>query len=430
MIWAFFALLKNPGAANAADLKIGDTLPPVMVTYLTGGNVVAAPLQSFYRDKCIILDFWTTTCPPCIRSLIKIDSIDNNFEKDLEVLPVTYEDAPTVKSFIESRKVVRDLKFSYIVNATTLIKLFKFRIVPHEVWIDRQGIIRAITYPDQITSANLSRFINNETLALEVKNDPTEFSFFERLKVDNNAFTYRSILAPHIAGVSLGWGAATTAMRTNEKLDRFIGVNCSILGLYYAVYSQSHSAFLFNNRVELNVKDTFAVDIWHNRQEVERSFVAEHSYCYELVTPQKLSPHQFYGYLMDELNKMFPVTGSIVKRKRECWILVNRYPGKNPAISNLTPKLTWTNGLLTGFENQKIDVMVSYLNWNMDSLPVVDETKFNKGIDIVVDVAGKTKGIGLNVERIKKSLQVYGFDLIRGKRWVGVLVLQDKGNDL
>ena len=78
-------------------------------------------------------------------------------------------------------------------------------------------------------------------------------------------------------------------------------------------------------------------------------------------------------------------------------------------------------------ENQPINLLTLYLDWNME-LPVVNETGYEglacMDLDITADAT--IDGIFFNVEKVRKSLNKYGFDIVEAERSVDVLVIRER----
>ncbi len=427
----FFALtlsifLSVANAQTIKELKIGDTLPSINVSYLSGDSIVTVPLETFYKDDYLIIDFWATWCGACIKAMPGIDSVAKMFN-NVKVLPVTYEDEKSVKKFIRKSKILSTLNLNYVVNDSILMGGYiKFQVLPHDVWVNTNGVICAITYPDEVTYETINSFVMNQPISVKGKVDDLSFDYSAPLDVQNSSFLYRSVLIPYKPGISSYRICSVPAYIKNVKADRFMATNTDILNLFYSAYSNNHGNIRFN-RVELDVRDTFSIlsPSFLDRQ-ITRQDHIKSDFCYELILPQKVSQSDLYSYMLDDLNRLFPFTGTIEKRQRQCWVMINKDKRKNPNTSGTQPKLTWEQGAIRKLNNQSMDVLISYLNWEMDSLPVVNETDFSGSFDMTLDVMLNEKTGFFDIERFKKSLNTYGFDLIRAIRPVDVLVIRNK----
>src|SRR5690606_38825903 len=133
----------EPAATAVADIKplqIGDTIPEWLwhvplqvVNYPEGKDTITI---NDYRGKLIILDFWATWCSSCIAMMPKLSALEKDNELGLKVVPVAYEDAEKVSSFLSGNKNARNLSFSSITSDTLLSDLFPHRSLPHYIWIN------------------------------------------------------------------------------------------------------------------------------------------------------------------------------------------------------------------------------------------------------------------------------------------------------
>jgi thiol-disulfide isomerase/thioredoxin len=410
------------------ELRIGDTLPKLSIKYLSGDTTKSIALHELYKDSHLIIDFWATWCAACVRAIRDTDSISKKVNGKLTILPVTYEDSNTVRKFVSKNKILKEVDLKYIVNDSILMGgHFKFLTLPHEVWVDTQGIVRAITYPDQITYENIIRFINNESLSIPEKKENVAFNIMEKnLPAEDSEYLYRSILTPYKPELNHMIGSLTPLYKKDGTVDRFFAINTYILRLFYAAYCKNEASRMDYNRIELHVKDSFALFPAFETESISRELAKQHSFCYELILPNKASSSTFYNYALQDLNRFFPYQASIEKRKKRCWVLVNRNKNKNPSTQGAKQKLIWEQGLIKKITNQTMDVLVSYLNWNMDTLPVVDESSFKRPFDMDINII-LDPGTGyFNIIEIRKSLQRFGFDLIKTERPIDVLIIRDK----
>lgn len=409
------------------ELKIGDTLPAINLSYLNGRSVEIRPLASFYKNNFLIIDFWANWCGACISAMAAADSVSKKFNGVLKILPITYQDAETVGNFVQKNEILKKLGLDYVVNDSVLMGgYFKFNILPHEIWIDTQGIVKAITYADQITFEKVSQFIKAKPLMLSEKVDDMNFSIDKPLTIENNLILYRAILAPYKPGLSNMIGTLSEAYQENIKEDRFFALNKDILSMFYAAYSQSNGTIDYN-RIDLLVQDSLGLSPFLKQMNVPRQVIMKYTYCYELILPHKILKNSFYSYLLQDLNRLFSYKASIEKRKRECWVLINNNKFKNPTSIGISPKLIWEKGFIKKMYSQKMITLVSYLNWNMD-LPVINETHFTNVFDINLDLDAVSKDgkVFLDIEKVKKSLRVYGFDIVKKVRYVDILVIREE----
>src|SRR5690606_18766570 len=85
--------------ALATGLAYGQTTP----SFSVGDTVAAATMEriaGYDPKKVMILDFGTTTCSPCLKSLKLLNALLPQFSEDLQVFFVTKEPTETVDRFL------------------------------------------------------------------------------------------------------------------------------------------------------------------------------------------------------------------------------------------------------------------------------------------------------------------------------------------
>lgn len=196
--------------ANIKPLHIGDTIPEALwhmplqvINHPDGKDTITL---NDYRDrKLIILDFWATWCGACIGSMPKNAKIEEEFPS-ISIVPVTYESATKVRETVKDNHILKNLKFSSIIDDSTFTALFPHRSVPHLVWIDRQGIVLATTYPDDLNKRNIKEFLSTGDLTFYKKTDILDYNLdepltiFKRPDFSNEQIT-RSSLTKYINGI-------------------------------------------------------------------------------------------------------------------------------------------------------------------------------------------------------------------------------------
>lgn len=410
-------------------LRTGDKIPEIKIKLLTDKGVEVIPISKLYSQKALILDFWATWCGACIKAIKAGDSVVKPFANQVMLLPVSYEDRKTVSAFIKKNKVLGGMMVRYAVEDSVLMgNRIEVKVLPHEVWIDRNGIIKAITYAEDVTTENVALLARNELKWLPVKKDNTTFDPLKPLEAEPTEIIARSLLTRHKEGVSTMSGAIAPALKPDVLLDRYFAINTYLIGLYYSVFSKN-SGMLQRDRVELLIKDSIAVDpsLKYVRSDLRKRETWKYSYCYELITPVKKSKKDFYTYLLEELNRILPYTACIEQSERKCYVIVRSDKDKQPVNIIAKDSIYWDKGIAKGFYHQTMETITDYLNWNMDK-PVIDESNFkgfaNMELNIVPEKMDE-KNV-FNTDMIRQSLRKYGFDLIEAERMTGILVIRDK----
>lgn len=128
-------------AAAFNECMAGATAPDFSVTTLTGENLTLAGL----RGKVVVLNFWSTTCKPCIEEMPALNELVQLYkQQDVVFISLAPESATTLQSFFQKHP------FAYTPAANTAkIKsdVFKLQgVVPYSVIIDRQGKIKKMWF--------------------------------------------------------------------------------------------------------------------------------------------------------------------------------------------------------------------------------------------------------------------------------------------
>ena len=123
---------------------------------------------SDYRDrKIIILDFWSSWCSSCINSFPSLDSLQNIFKEDLQILLVnpasSKDDANRILYIMEKRGKIENNegKFSVpsIYNDEILTQYFRPKVYPRLIWMNQKGEILAITGKKELSSKRLAELM-------------------------------------------------------------------------------------------------------------------------------------------------------------------------------------------------------------------------------------------------------------------------------
>ncbi|SEN01421.1 Thiol-disulfide isomerase or thioredoxin [Mucilaginibacter gossypiicola] len=155
-------------------LHIGDKIPDLIITNLINSKKKILELSKS-RGKVVILDFWNTYCSSCIDGFEELDSLQKAYPDQLQVLLVNAggDTKRTVDIVIKRTKAWSSHGFDLpIVFPDSVVHpYFKFRPVPHTIWIDKNGFIIGITGKKEVNPKNVAKAISGEKLTMEEKID-------------------------------------------------------------------------------------------------------------------------------------------------------------------------------------------------------------------------------------------------------------------
>jgi len=189
-LYQLFLAILFTVPAFAQPLKPGDQLPAITIPNLMNASQTSIALQSL-RGKVVVLDFWATWCIPCIQSFPKLGDLQKKFGDELQIIAVSDEAPERVAQFIKNRPV--DIWFAAETSASSVLRQrFPYVALPHVVIIDKEGVIRAITRGEEVTSDVISQVIKGITPAVSYKNEVVaDGEVFERVAPGEEHFSIK-----------------------------------------------------------------------------------------------------------------------------------------------------------------------------------------------------------------------------------------------
>ena len=143
-------LLKNPAKKiNFFDLET-----------LDGKKIKVA--EKLIKKKLILINFWATWCPPCIKEIPDLIKLEKKFENEIEIIFVSVDANPTkvIPNFLKKNNL-QDFQ-TYIDKKLNLTKELDVKVMPTTLVINEgpYELTRVEGYIDWL----------NEDLLLELKN--------------------------------------------------------------------------------------------------------------------------------------------------------------------------------------------------------------------------------------------------------------------
>lgn len=437
-------------------LAVGDTLPGFITVQMMDYGEESEQLSAF-RGKWLLLDFWATYCRACINAMPHLYALQEDFQDDLNVVMVTREKPDRVRSLLERSPVAKGTEFPFIVEDTLLYKLFPHRIIPHEIWIDPQGVVRAITDHQAVTKENVEGMLSGSVASLPEKRDDVTWSMREPvggLPVDDSSSLHRSVLKkynPSIGSVrylhrdSLTGYCRHIYFSNNIPLKFFYGA--------FMVFTGNYGSNLNPHRIVIDVKDSlilkqyananlrpfpfsprkFPYMKWNSREE----FNQDNLYSYDLLLSEGVPDSIFLDYVFSDLNKYFPIKGRVEKRKVMCQVVIAK--DKTEAEKLLETRKSKKEYVITsetiGVRNYPIEEFFKLMT-SFRSKPIINETGISIPVDILISFKGspfldRRQGLVGNMltfdeARFKQELNKYGLDVVKEEREIPMLVIYDE----
>ncbi len=131
------SLLFLPESIRAAGLEAGKKAPVWILPSPEGADVKSTD----FKGKIVVLNFWATWCPPCVKEIPDFIEI----QKELASKNVTFVGVSLDASSAPVKKYLKRTKLNYPVvmgNADVVKDYGNFTGIPHTFVIDKDGVIR------------------------------------------------------------------------------------------------------------------------------------------------------------------------------------------------------------------------------------------------------------------------------------------------
>ncbi|HMH31697.1 MAG TPA: redoxin domain-containing protein [Puia sp.] len=414
---------------------IGRMCPDFNLAVINHNSIANRSLKDF-KGQFLILDFWTMHCGTCVRNFPHNDQLQKEFSGKLKILLVGFNGE---HENIAIQKMYAKYEKKYALNLSiafdsVLFEHFKIFSVPHLIWIDSFGVVRAITYNSDLNSENIQAFISGINLNLpqklndeEITNNPNAFDFTKTFLVDGNGgndtnFVMRSVLTKYARGV-FSIGFVNRQPLGFIKPNQILLLNKDLGSLYLAAYGDTLASYMPGDPdygkywVEspiLEMRDSSAF---------QPSFSSgENLYCYNLSVSleeankgnmQKIMQQDLefnFGYIIKVENRVMPYWRLVASQKAK--LMLKSKGGEPHRI-----------GSFSGFKMINLpiyDLIITLWGQFQNEPPILDETGIAGTIDITLD------SILTDFSDIKKALQDNGLNLVKGEKEMKVIIIKDK----
>lgn len=379
IIFLLFATTTSFG-----QIKTGDKVPQYVFKDVLNGD--KKPFDISTQGKPLILEFWATWCAPCIPAMKELELYQNKFGNQLEILTISTDKLSNLLRYINNTKT--SLK---IAHDSMHIDIFDYREIPHTLLIDKNGFIKAITTPKQLTEKIIADFVAGKEIEIIKKQDiPTNSGLFKEYK---NQF-YQYTLTDE--NKELEWKNEIKRNQNNEPMSLEFN-NVSIYRLLTDIYELTTTA----------------------RLDVNKDSISKNKYCFKLEQSEGYSKN-ILDNAKEILNENSGFKARLIEKTIDSLYTLQVIDSTMLPNISLNKKCS-TEGGGPYFKGIKItsNQLIEYLE-NITFLPVKDKT----GINFVFDM--ELKWSYENPKTLNEELKKYGLKLKKSSVPEKIVLLEIK----
>lgn len=321
-----------------SKLNINDRLPALPINNQLG--IVNDPVTTtqLYKKGMLILNFWATWCAPCIKEMQMMAELQKKQKDRFQVICISHEKQGTVNAFLEKNPAIKNSGLRIISADTVFSKMFFHQALPHNVWVNQQGVIKAITGDDEVSEKNIINFLTGSNNGMKVKQE-LPFDSNKAIHIPDSLLTFRSIFYNRLPGVEMSGTRISTSMLGWPNANRFMVYNLRILTILWTAWQMPGNVdrdYLY----EVHTRDSSRY-FWPGEGKDPLKYtgpsmskwVLNNTYTYEFRIPEAIADSLFFPKVIHDLEFYLKVKSSRVLKARDCYVVSYQtgYAPKEPA---------------------------------------------------------------------------------------------------
>lgn len=415
-------------------LRVGDKMPEIvfhtMVNY-PGGK---AKLSDF-KGKPVILDLWHVQCTACIEGMPKMQELQRKFNGQIQIIGFGMNSIADYKKLRKNSSILKEITtLPLALQADTPLFKNLVGIFPRHIWIDKDGIIRAVTSTLNASENHIQNFVNGKplTFIMEKANNafdkyyPTDTSLLVQGNGKNlNRLLYHSLFSRRVDfdnGIGTG-GSSSNYVNVGPEKPGIRTINATLMSSINLVYHDSIQD-ISSYHVVLEAEDLQRFIAPSNVEEYDQ-WRQKNTYCYELSLPEGrvYSRETVLKYLRQDMQRFFGVKIVLKPHLTNCLILYRLDDKDRIKTMGMPHDKEYNAGMNYGndFRNVPINEIRGniqiMLSWHKVPVKVIDETNYFGNVDMKFD--HKLDDIDL----VRASLRKYGLGLKEAQRMVNCIVI-------
>jgi thiol-disulfide isomerase/thioredoxin len=429
------------------SLSVGAIVPDFRLRQVLNYRSTEISLSEF-RGKAMLIDFWAAYCQPCLAQFPKLQDIQEKYKQHLQIITITNDSLQKVVDLFENIKYQGFRLLTAAKGADndlndSLFFAFPHKYIPHYVWINKNGVLKAVTGHEELNIENIELLINDKPLhsinmekeISAVASHPAMYTYQE-LDIAEKMMLNDSIKGlieySMLSGYNRKYPPSTMIDQNGIYADRRIRIwNLPLSTMLRLAYGKigkdiQDEELISAPRVFLDIRnETILRKLTVNFSQPPDS--TDDMYCYDLIIGKR-GRQLLMERMKEDLFKYFGVRGTITKKKVACYILCLKDSSKLKTAGGDTH--VKGNMYFLRVQNAPFTRLLEHIrSYNegsktgpydgLQSAIIVDETNFTSNIDINIATGMK------DIPALRIALNSYGLDLQEGERSVDVLLLKD-----
>lgn len=396
---------QNIARSQGLTVKIGEQVPNITINNIINYPTGTARLSDF-KGKVIVLDFWDTWCTGCLESMPEIAKLKQEFATSVQFISVTDQPRTTITPFLRRNEQIRDLKLTMATGDKMLSAQFPHRLVPHIVWINRDGTYLGASSQNDLTPEIINSILKTGQAEFsDPKTDVMDFDPQKPLFVNGNGGEPKVLFKSMLAAYQPGLPSQIQTLMTGDN-ESIMATNVAPYELYCKTLAIPPYSFTPNRII---YTDTALRRIFSYQKGKSKSGSL---FCYEAIFPKK-SADKAYELIRNELDHWLGIHVTLENRLTDCYVLASIAANAkvllpdSPAIENSGDSV----------KAQSIFTLINLLNDRPDVRPVLDDGHL--ATKVIVPLAGQLPGI----KEINKALLPYGLSFREEKRNLKMMIV-------
>jgi len=156
-----FAACGKP-ADKPATVKRGQPAPEIKIEKMLKGDLKEFKGWKDLKGKAVVLEFWGTTCHPCVANIPHMNELSEKFkDKPVVFIQVSKESEETVAKFLAAN----EMKANVAAGAGDAFKKFRIFGIPHAALIDKNGVFKGGLHPGRLKEETIEALLAGKEIS-------------------------------------------------------------------------------------------------------------------------------------------------------------------------------------------------------------------------------------------------------------------------